>query len=335
MSKDKYAIDFDSAFTSIYKIGGGLVLSEPTVAAIDSVEKNTVRAIGQEASKLIGKTGKETKIVFPVFEGEIVNEKVASELLCGFLKKTGIKTGIFGAQAIFSLPCGATIEMVEKYKRVAKNAGLSKVYFAESPRLSVIGQRIPINDSAPCFVIDMGGGATNIAAVSSNGIIAGLSVNFGINKINVDIIDYIADKNGLQIGLQTADRLRKEIGSLEEGDTLPAVVNGRDVKDGTPRAFPIKSSEIEDAIKLYYDKIAEIAIAVLGKLPPEVSAEIRNCGIYVSGGGASIYGLQKYYEDKFDVQVNVADNCQYSVALGGGMVMSNKELLKKIAIKIN
>lgn len=332
MAIQKFAIDFGSLNTNIYKVGSGLVLTEPTVAAVVDDTKFEIKAIGAEAKRLIGKTAKNTKILFPVFEGEIVNEKVASEVLNGFLRKVDIKRTLGSRQVIFSLPCGYTHDLVEKYVNVARKCGIRKVYFAESPVLSALGQHIPLNDSNPCFIIDMAGGVTNIAAVSLDGIIAGISVNYGENKVYADIIDYVADVYGLQIGLLTAERLRKEIGSLEEGDMLSTVVNGRDIATGAPKSLSLRAMDIIEPIRKYYDKISEIAQTVLKKLPPEVSAEIRHAGIYVSGCASNVYGLEKYYLGKFSIPVKISENGQYSVALGGGMVMGNPSLLKKIAI---
>ena len=331
MATEKYAIDFDSVRTNIYKAGSGLVLSEPTVAAVADGGRGEVKAIGADAYKLVGKTGSGTKMVFPVFEGEIVNERVACEVLSGFLKKTYV-SGFSGAFALFSVPCGVTADMVEKLTRVAKRSGIGKVCFAESPLLSAVGQRIPVNDSDPCFVIDMGGGTTSIAALSLDGIIAGVSVNFGGNKINTDLIDYIAENYGMQIGLQTAERIKKEAGSLEEGDYVSTVVNCRDLKDGTPRAFSVKAADMFYPVKKYYDKIAEIATSVLKKLPPEVSAEIRKAGVYVSGAPSGIYGLKRYYERLFGIKVNVAEEGLYAAAIGGGIALANPALLKKITV---
>ncbi len=334
MAAEKLAIDFDSVCTSIYMLGSGLVLSEPTVAAVSQDDKCEVKAIGEDARRLIGKTAKNTKIVFPVFEGEIVNEKVAIGTLKAFLSKIGIKNSFLGCQALFSVPCGVTAEMIEVYKKVAKSCGITKINFVEAPLLSALGQRIPLNESSPCFVIDMGGGLTNIAAVSLDGVIAGISVNFGGNKISTDIIDFIAENHGLQIGLLTAEKLKNEIGSLDKNDTLSFVVNGRDLKTGAPRAISVKAMDIYEPISKYFDKIAELSLAVLKKLPPEVSADIRHAGIYVAGGSSSIYGLDKYFSEKFGMKVNVADNGQMAIALGGGVAIGDNALLKKIAIDL-
>ena len=328
----KFAIDFDSAYTNVYKLGSGLVLSEPTVAAVEEGEKGEIKAIGQEAYRLIGKTSKNTKIVFPVFEGEIVNERVAAGVLGGFIKK--LKTEKFASfSVLFSVPCGTTAEMTAKYRAVARACGAKKCVFVESPILSALGQRIPLSDATPCFVIDMSGGTTNIAAVTLDGVIAGISVNFGGNKISADIIDYVAGAYGLQIGLQTAERIKKEIGSLEKNDGLTLVVNGRDIESGKPRSVPVRAMDLVGTISVYYDKIAELATELLKKLPPEVSAEIRHEGVYVSGCASLVYGLEKYYSDKFGMKTSVAENGLMSVALGGGIAVGNEELLKKITLK--
>ena len=334
MAIQKLAIDFGSAITNIYVLGSGLVLSEPTVAAINQGDKQEIKAIGDDAKKLIGKTAKNTKIVFPVFEGEIVNEKVAIGLLNGFLKKLELKNLVFGYTALFSVPCGVTSDMIAKYKNVAKNCGISKVYFVEAPLLSALGQRIPLNDSTPCFVIDMAGGVTNIAAVSLDGIIAGVSLNFGYNKVCTDIIDYLSEFYGLQIGLLTAEKIRNEISSLDNFDALSLVVNGRDINTGTPRAISLKAKDVFSPTKKYYDKVAEIANMLLRKLPPEVCAEIRHSGIYIGGLGSNVYSLDKYYKEVFGMQINIAENAHASVALGGGVVLGDKDLLKKISLTV-
>lgn len=333
MANVKLAIDFGSLYTNIYMLGGGVVLSEPTVAAVEDGEKGEVKAVGYEAKKFIGKTAKSTKIVFPVFEGEIVNEKVAIGLLNAFLKKIEVKGAFTTCTALFNVPCGVTADMIEKYRKVAAACGINKVYFAETPILSALGQRIPLNDSSPCFIIDMGGGVTNIAAVSLDGVIAGISVNFGANKISTDLIDYIAESCGLQIGLLTAEKLKNEIGSLAKNDALASIINGRDTKTGAPRSLSIKAHNLRESISKYYDKIAELAITVLKKLPPEVSAEIRHAGIYVSGEGSHVYALEQYYKDKFEMKINIAENGRLSAVLGGGVTIGNPQILKKIAIQ--
>ncbi len=332
MAVEKLSIDFDGVMTNIYKLGSGLVLSEPTVATVGIDGKDEVKSFGLEARKLIGKTAENTKVVFPVFEGEIVNVKVAIGLLSGFLKKIGIYSKLIKVHAVMSVPCGATVEMLEKYREVAYGVGINKVYFIESPILCALGQRLPLNDFSPCFMVDMAGGTTNIAVLSLDGIIAGVSVNFGSNKICTDIIDFLANEKGIQIGLLTAERLRKEIGSLSEGDSLAAIVNGRDMQTGTPKSLSIRAMDIITPMKKYYDKIAELTLLLLKKLPPEVSAEIRHAGINICGIASDVYGLESYFSQKFDMKISIGENGDMASALGGGVAIGNDAILKKVAI---
>lgn len=328
----KAAIDLGTSETRIYTKDGGIVLCEPTVTATDETkQKLTVKAIGNEAKKLIGKTAENTRIVFPVFEGEIVNEKLCVDMLDGFLNKVKFNKG-FSGSLLFSVPCGAENTLLKKINKVASKLGISQTFFIEAPICSAIGQNIPLSESSPCFVIDMGGGVTNIAGLSLDGVIAGVSVGLGGKNIDVWLIDYIADRYSLQIGLLTAERIKIQIGSLYENDTLSTVVNGRDLTTGRPRSIVLKAEDIISPIKKYYDKIFEIATAVLSKFPPEVSAEIRHSGVYVSGGTASIVGLEDYYSKKFGMQINVSEEPQTCVALGLGNLINNPALMKRVMI---
>ncbi len=335
MAVEKIAVDFGSSQTKIYKLGFGMVLSEPTVAAVFSDEKSNVRAIGKDAKKLIGKTVEKTKIVNPVIDGEVVSEKIAVSVLDNFLKKIEFKTFLGGGKALVSVPSGANQTLIKKYESVLLDAGVASVDFAYAPILSAIGQDLTLTDFTPYFIIDMGAGITDIATVSLEGVIAGISVNMGLNKIDTALIDYIAEEYGLQIGILTAEKLKIQIGSLMENDVLSAVVNGRDLSTGKPRSISITSKAIRNVLCTFYDTVAELALKVLAKLPPEVSAEIRHAGIYISGGGAKIFGLEEYYLKKFGMPINVATNPEMCVAFGGGIALGDGKLLKKIKIKVD
>ncbi len=333
MATYNIAIDFDSSKTNIYMLGQGLVLSEPTVATVSTNGKMTVKAVGYDANKLIGKTVDNIKIVFPVFEGEIANKEVAVGLLTEFLRKIDIKSKLASVHAVMSVPCGITPEMLIKYEEVAKAVGISKVYFIESPILCAFGQQIPLTESCPCFMIDMAGGTTSIAVLTLDGIISGLSVNFGTYKICTNIIDYIAEMYGIQIGLQTAERIKKEICSVNEDDALSMTISGRNVESGVPKTMTIRAMDIVKPVKNFYDSIIDIAMSVIVKLPPEVSSEIRHVGICLAGDGAMTYGLDKYFADRFGMHVKVADHADMVCALGGGFALGNRSLLNRLCIK--
>ena len=223
--------------------------------------------------------------------------------------------------------------MLKKYERVMDRCGMGEIDFVESPVLCALGQNVPVNESNPCFVIDLGGGVTNIAALSLGGVIAGVSLNVGGNLLDSALIGYIAETFGLQVGLLTAERAKKQVGSLYRNDRLSAVVNGRDVATGKPRSLSLSAKDIHEPVKLFYDKIAEYAFSVIAKLPAEVAAEIRHAGIYLAGGGAEMTGLEDYFGRVFNMKINIPSEPAMSAMLGAGAALGNENLLKAIRLK--
>ena len=326
----KLAIDFGTSVTKIYKLGSGIVLAEATCV---TVQKDTgeIRAFGNEAKRLLGKTAEQTDVCFPVYEGEIVSERLAGALLEYFLRKV-VKRGA-SAEALFCVPCGYKVESREKVYRVAKAAGIGRVNFAETPFLSVLGQDVPLSESNPVFAIDIGAGVTSIAAFSLDGIIAGLSMNVGGSNMDVHIIDHIADTFSLKIGSLTSEKLKNTVGSLIEDDNQSTIINGRDIKSGRPRSVSVSSADIVFPIKVYIDKIAEYADLVLKKLPAEVSAAMLKNGLYLSGGVCNIAGLAEYMSGKLQMEAHLSGDPQMAVVLGGGRAVGNAALLRRIRLE--
>lgn len=326
----KLAIDFGTSVTKIYKLGSGIVLAEATCV---TVQKDTgeIRAFGNEAKRLLGKTAEQTDVCFPVYEGEIVSERLAGALLEYFLRKV-VKRGA-SVEALFCVPCGYKVESREKVYRVAKAAGIGRVNFAETPFLSVLGQDVPLSESNPVFAIDIGAGVTSIAAFSLDGIIAGLSMNVGGSNMDVHIIDHIADTFSLKIGSLTSEKLKNTVGSLIEDDYQSTIINGRDIKSGRPRSVSVSSADIVFPIKVYIDKIAEYADLVLKKLPAEVSAAMLKNGLYLSGGVCNIAGLAEYMSGKLQMEAHLSGDPQMAVVLGGGRAVGNAALLRRIRLE--
>jgi len=329
----KLAIDMGTSLTNIYQTGNGIVLSEPSAVAVVS-NTSTVKAIGLDAKRLVGKTAENTTIIFPVFEGEIVNENMAAEMLKYFLEKLNLKGGRKNIEVVFSIPCGGDGLLIDKYKKVAYLCGIKKADFVIVPILSALGQNIPLNEFSPCFVVDIGGGTTNIAAFSLDGVIAGVSMNIGGGNIDAHLIDFIAERYSLKIGLLTAERLKITAGSLINKDMTSGLINGRDITSGRPRSVSVTAESINYPIKIYIDKIIEYTENVLSKLPAEVSAEIRHTGIYLSGGTAKLAGIGNYFSKKLNMNVNVAEDSDMSVVQGGGVAIGNNEILNVIKLKI-
>lgn len=326
----KLAIDLGTSVTKIYKIGSGIVLSEATCV---TVQKDTgeIRAFGNEAKRLLGKTAELTDVCFPVFEGEIVSEKRAAALLEYCLGKVTNRT--FGIEALFCVPCGCTLDSREKYLRVAKSAGISRVCFAETPFLSALGQDVPLSESNPVFAVDVGAGKTSMAAFSLDGIIAGLTMNVGGSNMDVHIIDHIAELYNLKIGSLTSEKLKNTVGSLIPNDNRTTVVNGRDITSGKPRSVAVSSEDVLFPVRVYVDKIVEYAELILQKLPAEVSAAMCKNGVFLSGGVCNLAGFADYVGEKLQMETHLAGDAQMAVVLGGGRAVGNTALLRAIRLE--
>lgn len=333
MRNNAIAIDMGSVNTVIYQLGSGVVLSDPSVVALSVNGKSSIRAVGSEAKKLIGKTAETTKIVFPIVEGEIADVKNATAMTENFLNKITLRKLSLRPKALVSVPCGIENDEIKKYAKVLSGAGVYNADFVESPILTALGLGIPVSESTPCFIIDVGGGTTNIAAVSLDGVIAGVNVNMGGRNVDAMIINRIADLFGLRIGMLTAEKIKTQIASLIEGDATRTVINGRDIESGKPRSVSVSASDVLLPVAAFFDKIFEIASMVMAKLPAEVSAEIRRSGVYFSGGVSRLPGLDGYFRENMAIRANVFEDPEMTAAIGGGILLGNEKLLKKVRIE--
>ena len=331
----KLAIDLGSSMTKIYRAdaGNGIVLAEPSCVAVSGVERE-VKAVGKEAKKLVGKTAEFMNIVFPVYEGEIVDGRLAAVMLKEFLGKVGIKfSALKRSQVVFSVPCGAAQETLEDYALLAEECGLKKVAFVEVPYLAALGSDLVLSDANPVFCIDVGGGVTNVAVLSLGGIIAGLSMNVGGNNMDANIIDRLARAKGLNIGALSAERIKNEIGSLSPNARGTTIAEGSSTTTFRPSSVSVQAGEISDCIRVYIDKILEYASLVLNKLPAEVAAAVNKNGICLSGGIAKISYVPEYISKKLEMRAQVCDEPQFAVAVGGGVVARDVKLLARLSKK--
>lgn len=327
----KLAIDLGSSMTKIYRAdaGNGIVLAEPSCVAVNADRE--VKAVGKDAKKLVGKTAELTSIVFPVYEGEIVDGQLASVMLKAFLNKVGVRfSALKRAQVVFSVPCGASDELLEDYLSIAQECGLKKVAFVETPFLAALGSDLVLSEANPVFCIDIGGGVTNAAVLSLGGIIAGLSMNVGGNNMDANIIDRMSNGMGLNIGALTAERIKNEIGSLSPNARGSTVAEGGSVTTFRPASVSVQAGEISDCIRIYIDKILEYASLVLNKLPAEVAAAVNKNGVCLSGGVAKLSYVPEYISKRLEMRVHVCEEPQFAVVSGGGVVARDTKLLEKI-----
>ena len=334
----RISIDMGSGFTKIYMPGCGVVLKEATCIAVeegfeDGEKVACVKACGDKARALSGRAAVTTHIVNPIFEGDIVNENLASLLLEYFLEKIEItRKKAKRVEAVFILPCGAKAELKHKYMRIAEECGLAVVYFTVTPFAAVLGHNVAISESTPMFVLDIGHSITNIAALSQDGIIYGLTVNLGGANVDVHLIDELAENYNLKIGALTAERLKISVGSLLPDDNKMNVIEGREISSGAPASIAVTSEQIYGVITTYIDKILEYVALVLSKLPAEVASGVMHGGIYLSGGTMKLDGLAEYIEAKLNIPVNVPEEPQLASVIGGGTILSNDYLLDRLAV---
>lgn len=334
---NKIAVDFGSGITKIYMAGCGVVLMEATCIAVEEYiergeKKLAVKAYGDKARALSGRSAQNTRIVNPVFEGDIVNEGLAVWLFEYFLKKIEITPRkARRTEVVFILPCGIKQDVKMKYLRLAKSCQIPTVYFTLAPFVSVLGHNVGIGESVPMFSLDIGYSLTNIAAFSQDGIITGLSVNVGGGNIDVHIMDYMAENHNLKIGALTAERIKNNVGSLLDEDDKIMNADGRDLQSGAPASVAVHSGHIYEVIVTYIDKILEYLGLVLQKLPAEVASSVMRGGIYLSGGLFKMDGLAEYIERKIGIPVNLPEEPQLAAVIGGGTILSDEELLDTFA----
>lgn len=334
----RIAIDFGSGLTKIYMPGSGVVLNEATCIAVEEIfgadgqKKFTVKACGEKARALSGRAAQNTVIVNPVFEGDIVHPNLAAHLLTYFLEKVEvIGRKLKRTEAIFVIPCGLGEQIKNKYRQLAADVGFETAYFTLTPFAAVLGHNVSISESTPKFSLDIGCTITNIAAFSQDGIIAGLNVNLGGSNIDKQLIDELAENSAFRVGALTAEKLKNTVGSLLDDDNKMTVVDGRDVNSGAPASLCVNSEKLLPIITVYVDKILEYVRLVVSKLPPDVTSAVLRGGIYLTGGLIKLDGLPEYIQNKLKIPVNVPEEPQLAAVIGGGAILSDDELLDRLA----
>lgn len=284
----------------------------------------------------MGKTAEYTSIVYPVYEGEIVDMRLAAAMLKEFLSRVGVKsTRLSRVQVLFSVPCGIDEDSLSRYVALAEECGLKKSRFVEQPYLAALGAGAVLSDFDPVFCLDIGGGVTNVAVVSGDGIIAGISMSVGGNNMDATILSKVARVNGLRIGSLTAERLKNELGTLAEAPRGTMVAEGSSVQSFRPAAVSVQAADLIDCIRMYVDKILEYANVVLHSLPAEVAAAVNRNGVYLSGGVMKIPALAQYIGRKLEMRYHTSEEPQFTTVMGGGQVAREKSLLNAFAKKID
>lgn len=326
-SKD-IGIDLGTANVLIYIKGEGIILNEPSVVAYDE-ENGKLLAVGSEAREMLGRTPGKVKAIRPLKDGVIADFETTEIMLDYFIKKI-LGRNIFLRPRIV-ICCPTNITGVEKnaIREAAEKTGAKKVYIEEEPKAAAIGAGLDISAPSGSMVVDIGGGTTDIAVLSLGGIVSSASIKIAGNTLDKDITKYIKDKYKLLIGERTAEEIKIKIGTVFEDKNTKMSVRGRNLVTGLPHTTQITSSEIKEALLDSVYQIVRTVKNVLEQTPPELSADIIEKGIVLTGGGALLNGLDKLLEKELKVNVKVAENPLSCVAEGTGILLSNLYLIER------
>ncbi len=322
-------IDLGTANVLIYVKGEGIVLNEPSVVAIDSETKRPL-AVGKEAREMLGRTPGRVNAIRPMKDGVIADFEITEIMLNYFIRKINGKS--FFSRPRILICCPSNITQVEKnaIKEAAERTGAKKVYLEEEPKVAAIGAGMDISKPSGNMVIDIGGGTTDIAILSLGGIVTSSSIKVAGNVFDSDIIKYIKDKYKLLIGDRTAEEIKVTVGTAFPGALNEKMeVRGRDLVTGLPHTITICSDEIEEALRESLYIIVNTAKQVLEQTPPELSADIIDKGIVLTGGGSLVHGISDLLAHELKVPVFVAESPLTCVAEGTGILLSNLHLLNK------
>ncbi len=322
-------IDLGTANVLIYVKGEGIVLNEPTVVAIDADTKQ-VLATGSKANEMLGRTPGKVKAIKPLKDGVIADFEYTEAMLNDFITRVKGK-GIFSKPRIL-ICCPSNITSVEKnaIREAAERIGARKVFIEEEPKVAAVGAGMDIAKPTGNMVIDIGGGTTDIAILSLGGIVNSSSIKVAGNSFDNAIIDYVKNKYKLLIGERTAEEIKLNIGNVYKGDKdKKMTIKGRDLSTGLPSMIEINEKEIEESIRSLANEMVKEVKSVLEKTPPELSADIIEKGIVLTGGGALLKGFPELFEDELKVPIFIAESPLTCVAEGCGIMLENLNLIDK------
>ncbi len=326
-------IDLGTANTLVYLKDRGIVLREPSVVALDTATRK-VRAVGEEAKRMLGRTPGNITAIRPMKDGVIADFDVTEAMLRYFIRKVNSNSLRVSPRVVIAIPSGITEGEKRAVKDSAMHAGARDVITIPEPMAAAIGVGLPIDEPAANMIVDIGGGTTEIAIISLNGIVFSKSIRVAGDELDNAIINYMKRAYNLLIGVRTAEIIKKEIGSaypLEE--PLTVEVKGRDLVAGVPKTLMVNSDEIREALQEPVNAIVDAVRSVLERTPPELSADIVDKGVVLSGGGAQLKNLDVLLREETGLPVMVCENPQLAVVLGTGKVLDELSLLREIALR--
>jgi rod shape-determining protein MreB len=329
------AIDLGTSNTIIYAKGKGIVLNEPSVAAIkrEATGKLKVLTIGKEAKKMMGRTPENIEVIRPMKDGVIADFEITLEMLRYFISKVYRRWGSVRTQIIIAVPIGITPVEKKAVRECVESIGSNKVFLIEEPMAAAIGSGLPVTEPTCNMVADIGGGTTEVAVISLASIVYSKSVRVAGDKIDEAIVQHLNRDHNFLIGLSTAELIKTTIGSaFPNVKTETMKVKGRDLVTGIPNTLTIDSDEVRKMISEELNTIVQTVISALEQMPPELSADILERGIVLTGGGSLLKNLDMLLRDVTKLPIIIKEDALFSVALGAGKALDDFSILKAVRI---
>ncbi|GLI86256.1 rod shape-determining protein [Rossellomorea marisflavi] len=325
-------IDLGTANVLIHVKGKGIVLNEPSVVALDK-NTNKVLAVGEEARRMVGRTPGNIVAIRPLKDGVIADFDVTEAMLKHFINKLNVKGFMSKPRILICCPTNITSVEQKAIKEAAEKSGGKKIYLEEEPKVAAIGAGMDIFNPTGNMVVDIGGGTTDVAVLSMGDIVTSQSIKMAGDKFDYEILNYIKREYKLLIGERTAEDIKIKIGTVfsenREGEMNEMDIRGRDMVSGLPRTLTVTAKEIEGALRESVAVIVQAAKNVLEKTPPELSADIIDRGVILTGGGALLHGMDTLLAEELKVPVLVAENPMDCVAVGTGLMLENIDKISR------
>jgi len=328
------AVDLGTANTLVYMKGRGIVVQEPSIVVVNK-QTGKIEAVGNRAKEMLGKTPNNVVAIRPMRDGVIADFEIAERMLDYFIKQAMNNRGfLLRPRIVIGIPTGITQVERRAVKDVALRARASEVYIVEQPMAAAVGADLPISEPTGNMIVDIGGGTTDIAVISLNGVVFNHSIRIASNEMDEAIIHYLKKKYNLLIGEKTAEQVKIQLGSAYPLDeSLTMEIKGRDLREGIPRTIVVDDQEIREAIEEVITAIINAIRIALERTPPELSADIIDRGIILTGGGALLKNLDKRVREETQLPVFLTDDPLTSVVMGAGKLLDDIELLKKISLE--
>jgi rod shape-determining protein MreB and related proteins len=330
-SSHALAIDLGTANTCVYAPGRGIVLNEPSVVAFNNTRK-CIEAVGTEAKQMLGRTPGHLTAIKPLRDGVIADFEAAERMLTDFIKKASRRNRWIRPRVVIGVPSEITQVERRAVHESTMRAKASEVYLVDEPVAAAIGAGLPITEAAGSMIVDIGGGTTDIAVLSLAGVVYSKSVRVAGNEMDEAIIDHMKRAHGLLIGERTAEQIKIDVGSAAPLDELLTMeVRGRHITEGVPKSVLVRDDEIREALRGTVDVLVHAVRNALEQIPPELSADIYDRGIVMTGGGALLRNLDKRLRDETRLPILMAEDPLCSVVMGAGRMLADLPLLKKLA----